>query len=111
MGSFFSALFAKVAAVVKWVGQLWVAIFKAAYEMLSDVGCWFVEQALTVAVSAAGSLDVSGITTNLNAWGSLPSEVMNILALIGVGTAITIITAAIGVRLVLQLIPFTRLGS
>jgi hypothetical protein len=111
MGALFTTLFAKVAAVVGWVGSLWVAIFAAAWNMLTDVFCWVVEQSLGVATSAMGALDTSGISTNLSAWGSIPADTLNVLGLLGVGQACTIITAAIGIRFALQLIPFTRLGS
>lgn len=111
MGAFFTALFAKFAAVLVWVGKLFVAIFLAAWDFVRDAACWPFEQLLELVQSALDSLDVSGITGNLGAWGSLPAELINILGLLGVGTAITIISAAIGIRLVLQLIPFVRLGS
>jgi hypothetical protein len=111
MGALFTTLFAKVAAVVGWVGSLWVAIFAAAWNMLTDVFCWVAEQALGVAVSAMGAIDTSGITTNLSAWGSIPADTMNALQVLGVGSACTIIATAIGIRFALQLIPFVRLGS
>ena len=47
----------------------------------------------------------------LGVWSSMPEEIINILGLLGVGPACGIIVAAIAIRLVLQLIPFTRLGS
>lgn len=111
LGAIFTILFQKISLVVEWVGKLFVSVFVAAWDLLRDAACWVVDECLKLAVSAAGSLDVSGITTNLSAWGELPGEVLNILALLGVGTAVSIIGAAIGIRLVLQLIPFTRLGS
>ena len=111
MGAFFTALLAKFAALVEWFGKLFVAVFKAAWDFIRDALTWPIEQLLDVAKSALEAIDVSGITTNLNAWGSLPSEVSNILGLLGAGTAINIIASAIAVRLVLQLIPFVRLGT
>lgn len=110
MGAFFSSLFAKIAAVAKWFGDLFVAVFVALWDMVKDGFSWLFEQVMDVAIDAASTIDVSGISA-AGGWGSLPAEVINILALIGVGEATTIIVAAIGVRLVLQLIPFTRLGS
>lgn len=110
MGAFFSALLAKIAAIAKWFGDLFVAVFVALWDLLKDGFSWCFEQVMDVAIDAVSSIDVSGIST-AGGWGSLPAEVINILALIGVGEATTIIVAAIGIRLVLQLIPFTRLGS
>ena len=110
MGAFFSALLAKIAAVAKWFGDLFVAVFVALWDWLKDGFSWCFEQVMDVAIAAVSSIDVSGIST-AGGWGALPAEVINILALIGVGEATAIIVAAIGIRLVLQLIPFTRLGS
>lgn len=111
MGAFFTALFAKLASILLWIGKLWTAIFLAAWDFIRDGFCWPFEQLLTIVKTAIDAIDVSGVTGHLGAWGSLPAELINILGLLGVGTAITIITSAIGIRLVLQLIPFVRLGS
>lgn len=109
MGGFFTTLFAKIAAVVKWVSDLWVAIFVAAWDLVKDGFSWLFDQVLSVAVAAITAIDLSGITAQ--AWGSIPGDIGNILSLLGVGTAITMITAAITIRIGLQLIPFVRLGS
>lgn len=110
MGAFFSALFAKISAVLTWVGDLFKAVFVSLWDLLSDAASWVFEQVLGVAVSAVAAVDTSGLSS-ASGWGSLPAEVINILALLGVAQAVGIIVAAIGIRLVLQLIPFTRLGS
>ena len=106
-----SMILAKFAAVVAWIGKLFVAIFVAAWDFITDAFVWVFDSVLGVAVSALGAVDVSGMSSAGQWWGSLPGEVMNMLGLVGFGTAMGIIVAAIGIRLVLQLIPFTRLGS
>lgn len=111
MAAAFSILFAKIAAVVKWLGQLAVAVFEAAWDLVRDAFCWPFEQLMEIVVSAIQAIDMTGLSSHVGAWGSLPSEIVNILGLLGIGTASAIIVAAIGVRLVLQLIPFVRLGS
>lgn len=111
MGELFSMLFAKVTAVISWFGELWVAIFAAAWDLVKDAFAWLFEQVLKVAISAIGAVDTSAIDSYAGQVGSLPAELLNILGLLGVGTAISIITAAIVIRMVLQLIPFVRLGS
>ena len=107
----FTMLFGKIAEVVQWIAELITAVFTAVWDLLRDVVCWGFEEAMKVAVSGVQGIDVSGISTNLTVWGEIPAEVLNILQLLGVGQAMAIIAAAIGIRLVLQLIPFTRLGS
>lgn len=111
MAAAFSILFAKIAAVVKWLGQLYVAVFEAAWDFVRDAACWPFDQLMDIVVSAIQAIDMNGLSSQVGAWGSLPSEIVNILGLLGIGTASAIIVAAIGVRLVLQLIPFVRLGS
>ena len=111
MGAFFTALLAKFTSVLTWIGKLWVAIFLAVWDLIRDAFCWPFEQLLTVVKTALDAIDVSGVSGNIGVWGSLPAELLNILGLLGVGTAISIIASAIAIRLVLQLIPFVRLGS
>jgi hypothetical protein len=111
MAAAFTMLFAKIAAVLTWIGKLWIAIFVAVWDVCKDAFSWLFEQVLKVAVTAIGALDVSGLQGYASSAGSLPGDLLNVLGLLGVGTAISIISAAIAIRLVLQLIPFTRLGS
>ena len=99
-----------IKAVIKWVVETIGEVFKAAWDFLKDAVSWVLEQILDIAISAANALDLSALD-GFNGAGSLPAEVVNVMQLLGVGTAIGIITAAIGIRLLLQLIPFTRLGS
>ncbi len=107
----FSLLLAKISSFATWLGSLFVAVFVALWDMINDAFSWLFEQCLKVAISAIGQIDVSALSSQVNQWGSLPADLLNILGLLGVGTAVSIITAAIGIRLTLQLIPFVRLGS
>lgn len=97
--------------ILKWFSDLAVAIFTAAWDMLSDVFCWLLDGLLGIAIAAANSLDVSGLEGYANNFGDMPGEIVNIMQLAGLGTASQIVIAAIGIRLLLQIIPFTRLGS
>lgn len=107
----FTLLLAKIAALALWLGKLAVAVFAAFWLLSTDLGCWFVEQCFDAAIALVNQVDVSGFQQSIAAWGSLPAEVINILGLLKVGTAAAMIAAAIVIRVSLQLIPFTRLGS
>jgi len=107
----FTMLLAKIAAVVKWVGDLFVKVFVALWDFIRDAACWPFEQVMKIVVKAVQSIDLSGIEAYTSQAGALPGEIVNILGLLGAGTCIGIIVAAIAIRLILQLIPFTRLGS
>lgn len=111
LAKFFSAILAKIAAVVAWFGELAVAVFDAAWDFVRDAACWPFEQLLDVIVSALSEVDTSAIDDKIFVWDGLPAEIINVLGLLGVGQASLIVVAAIGIRIVLQLIPFTRLGS
>lgn len=111
LGDFISAILAKFVALAQWLGQLCTAAFVALWDFARDVACWPFEQVMDIALSAISAIDLSGITAYTSTWGTLPAEIVNVLGLLGVGEASVIIITAIGVRLVLQLIPFTRLGS
>jgi hypothetical protein len=111
MAAAFTMLFAKISAVLVWIGQLFVKCWVAMWDIARDLFCWPFEQAMKIVLSALQGLDLSALESYAAQAGNLPSEILNILGLLGAGTCIAIIVAAIGIRLILQLIPFTRLGS
>lgn len=82
------------------------------YEAFKDIIFLFFElllEILSAILNGLGSLfDAIDLTQYISA---IPPEASNIMGLIGVGQAMSMIIAAIGIRIVLQLIPFVRLGS
>lgn len=100
----------RIVDVVGWFADIFVAIFKALWDLVTDFFVWIFDQLLALVVSAVSAINFDGLNS-YNAQSSLPSEVLNIMGLIGAGEAAGIIVAAIGIRLLLQLVPFTRLGS
>lgn len=112
MGAFFSAILAKFSAVLSWVGQLFVKVFVAIWDLLKDLFCWAFDGILGIAVSALNALDLSGLVPYAgNMWSGASGDVLNVLGLIGLGQALGIVSAAIVIRLTLQTIPFVRWGS
>lgn len=104
-------LLAKLVALVSWFSSLFVAVFVSLWDIFRDVFAWLFEQSLGLALSMIGSLSLGGITNNLTSYGSIPANVMAVMSCIGLGQALSIITAALLIRFTLQLIPFVRLGS
>jgi hypothetical protein len=86
-------------------------IFLSIWLVIQDSFYWIIEQVLNLATSAITSVDFSGINQHTGAFGSIPSDMLNVMGLCGVGTCLSIIGTALLIRLVLQLIPFVRLGS
>ncbi|ALF90433.1 MULTISPECIES: DUF2523 family protein [Ralstonia solanacearum species complex] len=114
MGAAISALIAKVVGLATWFGQLAIAVFSAGWLILTDLFCWGFEGILTVLQFVLDSLPGQQAFQGLNPgqyFASMPPEVVNMLGMIRLGEGLAIILAAIGIKLVLQVIPFTRLGS
>lgn len=109
--NFLDAIYNWLADGLTWLLNLAGRVITAIKDILVDVACWVLDQFLTIAQSALGALDFSAFSTFAGYWNLLPAETVNFLGLIGFGYAMSIVIAAILIRLVLQLIPFTRLGS
>lgn len=88
-------------------------IFIDFWTFVKDIFFWIFEQIFifiefileTLSVYTPDFPDISSY------WSALGPDVSNILGLIGLGEALSIILSALTIRLIMQLIPFTRLGS
>lgn len=81
-------------------------------DMIKDVFIWALDETLSLCQSLLNwvfaffePMDISRYLT------SIPSEVSWVLSAIGLPQGISIILASLVARLLLQLVPFTRLGS
>jgi len=99
-----------IVAFSEWIWGLVKNVFTSLWDVVVDFVCYIVDKGLTFAIDLLSAIDVSAMQ-QVGAWSALPSEVINMLGLIGFGQCMAIIAAAITIRLGLQLIPFTRLGS
>ncbi|MFH7043962.1 hypothetical protein ABT392_16820 [Paucibacter sp. JuS9] len=106
-----SYILAKIVAALVWLGELAIGVFKAAWLFATDVVCWGFESVLALVTVILGAFDFSGLTAQAGAWAGLPAELLEVLAAIGLSTSVGLIVTALGIRLMLQLVPFTRLGS
>lgn len=112
MGAFFTALLGRIAGFAGFTGALAVAAFAAAWLLGTDLGAWLFESVLDVAIAALNSFELDGELFNPGTYiEALPAELTNMLGLLRIGECIAIVAAAVLVRITLQLIPFTRLGS
>ena len=114
IGAFFTAMLAKFAALAAWFGALAVAAFSAFWLLGTDVVCWAFEGLLKVIASVLQGLpgpDAFAAMNPAQYVAGLPPDLVNMVGLIRLGEALAIILAAISIKLVLQVIPFTRLGS
>lgn len=81
-------------------------------DMLKDMIFWIVEEFMSVvnkglswAVAAFEPVDVSQYLE------SIPPNVAWVMGAVGLPQCLSLIISAIAIRMILQLIPFTRLGS
>ncbi|OFZ92323.1 MAG: hypothetical protein A3F74_15945 [Betaproteobacteria bacterium RIFCSPLOWO2_12_FULL_62_58] len=112
LGVLLTAILAKIAAFAAWFVLLVVAMYAAWWLLGTDLGVWFFEQLLKLVISIMNTISFDFSAFNPGQYiSALPADVVNMLGLIRVGEALAIIVAAIVVRVTLQLIPFTRLGS
>ncbi|NBD21954.1 DUF2523 domain-containing protein [Aquabacterium fontiphilum] len=101
----------KFVALADYIGALVVAAFVAIWHVLTDIVCWAFDQLLSLAVSILSAFDFSALSSQAGAWAGLPASLIEVLQAIGLTTCLGLIVSAITIRVLLQLIPFTRLGS
>lgn len=88
--------------------QLLVSLFN----MLKDLFFWAVEQVMDmVNMLLSGVFALFSPVDMSQYMTSIPPTVSWVMAAVGLPQCLSIILSAITVRLMLQLIPFTRLGS
>lgn len=93
-----------------WLINLLKQILKAALNLAHDLFSTLFENILDLVIyllNAIPGLETISALLNID----LPSEITGMMGLIGIGTATEIIVTAIIIRIFLQLVPFTRLGS
>ncbi|AOE85622.1 DUF2523 family protein [Pseudomonas sp. TCU-HL1] len=106
---FFTALLAKISAVASWLLAVVKRVFDDLWNIVTDLACWVLESVLGLASSALSTIDVPFNPQTY--YGMLPPDVVNMLGVIGLTQALTMIVAALVVRFLLQTIPFVRWGS
>lgn len=80
--------------------------------MLMDFISMIFESLLDIIKSATeGIFDTIDTSMLTNAMGNVPAQIIHVATMVGVGECIAIITAALIIRFILQLIPLVRLGS
>ncbi|MCG6280584.1 DUF2523 family protein [Vibrio diabolicus] len=88
--------------------QLLVSLFN----MLKDLFFWAVEQVMEMVNMLLSGVFALFAPVDMSQYmTSIPPTVSWVMAAVGLPQCLSMILAAITVRLMLQLIPFTRLGS
>lgn len=105
-------------SILQFFKDLWFAlndllksIVYTVFDMLKDVFYWAVDLCMGLAKTLlAGVLGTPELSL-AQYFTVLPVGTREVIARIGLVEALAVIAIAIGIRMLLQLIPFTRLGS
>ena len=110
--AFYTLVLAKITGFAAWIAALTVAIFAATWLLGTDLGAWLFEQVLDITISVLNTISFDAELFNPAEYiGSLPAETVQMLGLLRVGESLAIVASAVVLKVLLQLIPFTRLGS
>lgn len=98
--------------ILEWFVQVIGFVLVGIFDMFKDLLIYCFEQIGTLIVAIMGTIPaIPGADLLQEYWMLIPVEARDLALRAGLGEASTIIITAIGIRLLLQLIPFVRLGS
>lgn len=106
---FFTKLLAKIAAFAEWLVLVVIQVFKDLWNIFSDLICWAFDGMLSIASGALSAISVPFDPQTY--YGMLPAETANMLGVIGITQALTMVVSSLLIRFALQTIPFVRWGS
>lgn len=108
---FLVAILAKFVALAAWIVVLSAIVFACFWLLGTDFAKWCFEQLLDLLIYILKGVEIDFKFLDASTYTSIPPELANMISLCGIDKAMGIILAAILVKITLQLIPFTRLGS
>lgn len=108
IGQFFTDIFRFFTDFIQWLINLIIRLFDDVWSMVTDFFVWIFDKIADLVVSI---LTTTPAIIFPDLWALLPFDVANMLGLIGIAPALALIISSLGIRFLLQLIPFTRLGS
>lgn len=96
----------------KSITEFFKVFLTTLYDALKDFFLFCFDSLLTLLVYLLESLgtlfDALDFTS---AMSDMPADVLNIMGLLGLGNCMSLIVTSLIIRITLQMIPFTRLGS
>jgi hypothetical protein len=102
----------KINAVLSWLLSIISSVFVGLWTLLTDFFIFILDQLFDLVLYIVGGMSWDfGAFSPATYWAMLPADLISVLNLIGVPIALGMIVAALGIRFVLQLIPFVRWGS
>lgn len=94
--------------VIDFFKRIWLSFI----DFMEDFFLWIVDITLSLLETILNTFGYLFSMLDVTQYiSAIPPDVSNVLSLIGLGEAMGIIITAGTIRLILQLIPFVRLGS
>lgn len=104
--------FSWVTDVLSWIIGLVVQIFIDIFELQMDLVLWIVDQFLGLVSTIIGELPpIPGVEMVSGLFAQIPQEWWYLVYRLGIPECIGLYVGALGIRLLLQLIPAVRLGA
>lgn len=108
-----------VKAILDWFANRWNdmidfvwRIVLSLFDMLKDLFIWIVEQLSNLGLMVLEGVGVLSDSLDVASyWGLIPPETAYFLNIIGLSQAMGMIITCLGIRFILQMIPFVRWGS
>lgn len=105
--------------MLDWLATTWLefkqflwSIVLSVQAILKDLFTWLFEQILTLSQYALSGMDSYFVALDITQYlSNIPSGLQWFMSSIGIPQSLSMIMTAVTIRLLLQLIPFTRLGS
>lgn len=101
-----------IVGAFEWLFDLVVAVLELAGTIAVDLACYLLDGLGQFLTWAVGGVNLDGLATKAeNMWSAVPRPLLEFAFNAGLVDCLSIIGAALLIRLALQLVPFTRLGS
>lgn len=99
-------------SLTDWFLSVCQSVLLTVWDAAADFLLWILDMVMAIGLTLLeGMTSVLQLTDITQYLTMMPPEVLNIIQLIGLPTCISMIAVAGGVRIIMQLIPFVRLGS
>lgn len=96
----------------EWVIEIFFASFESLWTLVTDMAIWVLEAVLAIVLATVGTLGaIPGVDLLHGALNSLPPDMWYLATRLGIPQCTSIFVGAVVIRIILQLIPFVRLGS
>lgn len=110
--TFFAPLFSFFVGLPAWIISVLAVVFLSFFDFGKDFLCWIFENILDLVIYILNGFNFDFSSFGVSAlFGSLPPDLVALMAYIKFPQAVGMIITALGIRVLLQLIPFVRLGS